>query len=187
MFTVALIMAAIVLAWLVATVEICESNGGGEAITHNITNINYGSNDSPNLVPATYPITRGDSPAGCSFEKWIRLHVTAMGGSLSINNLQIFISNLGGGWQTGEHCQTNLKTGGYSAESYTTPSATCYDDQSCPEADPTTANLGVGGSLAGAIAAPGYSDYWRSQLHTSISTPPGGVNQKTWTLEYDEQ
>lgn len=180
------IVVAIVLAYLVATVELCESNNG-EAITHNISNINYGSDDSPNLVPATYPITRGDTPAGCSYEKYVRLHVTAMGGSNAIDNIQIWLSNLGGGWMTGEHCQTNLKTGGYSAETYASPSQTCFDDQSCPEADPGAANLGCGGSLAGQITAAGYSDYWKSQEHTTVATEPGDVNTKTWTIQYDEQ
>lgn len=181
------ILIAILLAYLVATVELSESNLVGEAVTDGISNLNYGSDDSPNIVVATYPIIRGDTPAGCSFEKFVRLHVANMGGSNAIDNIQIWISNLGGGWVTGEHCQTNLETAAYSAVSYTTPSETCFDDHDCPEADPGSANLGIGGSLSGQLTAIGYSDYWKSQEHTTASTPPGDVNTKTWTIQYDEQ
>ena len=70
---------------MAATVELCESNGVGETIEHNISNMNFGSDDSPNITPATYPIVAGDN----SFEKWYRLHVTAMGSSNKIDNIQI--------------------------------------------------------------------------------------------------
>jgi len=46
-----------------ATIEICESNGAGQTITHNITNLNYGSVDVPNLTASVSPITVGV----CSF------------------------------------------------------------------------------------------------------------------------
>jgi hypothetical protein len=56
-----------------------------------------------------------------------------------------------------------------------------------PAADPGAANLGILGSLAGTItAAPDFSDYIKTQLQTTGATPPGNVNQKTMTLEYDE-
>jgi len=164
-----------------ATVELCESNTGGETITHNITNMNYGDDDSPNLTPATYPIKAGEN----SFEKWLRLHVTAMGDSNAIDNIQIWKS--AGAYVTGEGIQTNLKTSAYTAETYAAPSKTTYTDQVMPTADPAAANLGIAGSLSGQITAIGYSDYWRSQLQTTVSTPAGDVNQKTFTIQYDEQ
>ena len=33
---------------------------------------------------------------------------------------------------------------------------------------------------------PDYSGYITMQLQTTVSTPPGAVNQKTFTLKYDE-
>jgi len=165
---------------MVATVEICESNGAGEVVTHNINNVNYGNADVPNLVPATYPIVAGQR----SYHKYIRLHVT--GGTFNkIDNIQIWKS--AGNYVTGESIQTNLKTSGYSPETYATPTTDDYTDQAMPIADPGSANLGIAGSLTGSLTAVGYSDYWKSQLKTTTSTPPGNVNQKTFTIQYDEQ
>jgi hypothetical protein len=166
---------------LTATVELCESNTVAETIEHNISNINYGNADVPNLVPATYPITAGEN----SYIKYIRLHVTAMGGSNKIDNIQIWKS--AGAYVTGEDIQTNLETSAYTAESFATPVKTTYTHNAMPTADPTTANLGIAGSLSGSLTAAGYSDYWKSQLQTTGSTPAGNVNQKTFTIQYDEQ
>lgn len=166
---------------VVATVEICESNGAGETVTHNVSNINYGNTDAANLVAATYPIPVGSN----SYIKYHRVHVTAMNDSNKIDNIQIFKS--AGAYVTGEGIQTNLKTSGYSAATYATPVTTTFTDQAMPTADPTTANLGIGGSLTGSLTAAGYSDYWKHQAQSTSSTPPGNGNQKTFTIQYDEQ
>lgn len=166
---------------MVATVELCESNGAGETVTHNVSNVNYGNVDAPNLVPASYPITAGEN----SYIKYLRIHVTAMGGSNKIDNIQIWKS--AGAYVTGEGIQTCLRTSGYVQVTYATPVKTTYTDQAMPTADPASANLGIAGSLTGNLVAAGYSDYWKSQLQTTTSTPAGDVNQKTFTMQYDEQ
>jgi len=166
-----------------ADVEICESNGVGETITHNITNINYSNVDEPNSDPsaAGRAIPIGEN----SYEKWIRLHVTNIQDANAIDNIQIWKS--AGAYVTGETIQTNLKTSAYSAETYAQPSKTTYTDQAMPTADPTQANLGIAGSLSGQLTAAGFSDYWRSQTQSTGSTPAGNGNQKTYTIQYDEQ
>jgi len=166
-----------------ATVELSESNTVSETVHDGINNINYGSDDSYDLVPATYPITAGEN----SYEKWIRLHVSAMGDSNKIDNIQIWKS--AGAYVTGETIDTNLKTSGYSGATYATPTQneSTVATEPMPTADPTQANLGIGGSLSGNLTAIGYSDYWVSQLQTTVSTPAGDVNQKTYTIQYDEQ
>ncbi len=165
---------------MVATVEICESNTVGETVTHNVGNINFGNTDAPNIVVADYPVTAGEY----SYIKYIRLHLTALGGSNKIEKTRIWKS--AGAYVTGEDIQTNLKTSGYSPASYATPVKTIFSDQTLPTADPVTANLGIAGSLTGALTAVGYSDYWKMQFQTSGSTPPGNMNTKTLTIEYDE-
>jgi len=165
---------------MVATVEICESNTVGETVTHNVSNLNYGSADVPNLVVATYPITVGAN----SYLKYDRVHVTAMGGSNVIDNIQIWKS--AGAYVTGEGIQTNLETSAYTAESFATPVQTTYTHNVMPTADPAAANLGIAGSLTGTLTATGYSDYWKHQLQSTGSTPPGSANQKTFSIQYDE-
>jgi hypothetical protein len=165
-----------------ATVEICESNGAGETVTHSVTNINYGNTDAANLVAATYPISQGAN----SYIKYNRVHVTAMGTMNIINNIRIWKS--AGAYVTGEGIQTNLKTSAYGgAVTYAAPVTTTYTDQTMPVAEPGTANLGIAGSLSNNITVAGYSDYWKHQLQTTGSTPGGNVNQKTFSIKYDEQ
>ncbi len=168
-----------------ATVEICESNTVGETVTHNVTNINYGSSDAPNLVTATYPITRGTN----SYEKYERLHVTAMGTSTKIDNIQIWKSagtlTLG----TGGDLKVYLKTSAYTAIVYATPVTTTSTQATItvPTADPTAANLGIAGVLTGSLTAVGYSDYFCSQIQTISDAPIGAHAQLTWVFQYDEQ
>ena len=167
---------------MAATVEICESNGAGETVTHNITNLNFGSTDSANLDVATYPITVGTH----SYEKYIRIHVTAWGGSNKIDNIQIWKS--GGAYLTGEGIKTNLTTSGYTSLSYATPSQASYSGNVMPTASPGTANLGCQGSLSGYLSGSAtYSDYCKMQLQTTAATPPGNANTKTFSFQYDEQ
>lgn len=168
---------------MVATVVLAEYNGAGETLTDSITNLNYGAADEPNQAVGDHPITVGQN----SYDKYVKVHVSAMGGSNKIKNLQIWISNLGGGWKTGEGIQVSLETSSYTQVTYATPSQTTYSHLAAPEADPGGANLGIGGALAGELTAAGYSDYWRSQLQSTGSTPVGNNNIKTWTIQYDEE
>jgi len=165
---------------MAATVEICESNGAGETVTHSITNTNMGNTDAVNLVAATYPITPGNR----SYIKYQRIHVTAMGGSTSINNLQVWRTGALGGSCT--HV-TNARTTSYAgALTYATPvtSAVSTVDQTMPSADPAAANLGIAGSLAGSITVAGYSDYLGHQLVTNAGDTAGSTS--TMNFQYDE-
>lgn len=165
---------------MAATVEICESNGVSETVTHNITNSNMGSTDAANLDPVTYPITAGNR----SYAKYQRFHVTAMGGSSKISNLKV--------WRTGAlganatHV-TNARTTSYAgAATYAQPVATAITgvDQTMPTASPASANLGIGGSLTGSLTATGYSDYLIHQITTTGSATAG--TSTTQSYQYDE-
>ena len=168
---------------MAAIVTIDESNGAGEIQNADIANLNYGSNDSSELAVATYPITQGEN----SFEKWVRFHVTDLGGVSAVDNLRI--------WRTGAlganatH-KCNLRTSSYDgAQTYAAPSATdrsaTYDyAQDMPTSEPATANLGIGGSLTGQLTAAGYSDYFVSQIQTTASATAGA--NTTLNFEHDE-
>lgn len=162
-----------------ATVEICESNGAGETITHNITDSDMGSSDAANLDPTANPIVAGER----SFAKYQRFHVTAMGGSSAIDNLKV--------WRTGALAGstthvTNARESSYNNISYATPVATAITnvDQTMPTSEPTGANLGIGGSLSGQITSAGYSDYLVHQLVSDSGDVAG--NTTTMNYQYDE-
>lgn len=163
-----------------ATVEICESNGAGETITHNITNTYMGNVDAAAPDAVAYPIT----PSNRSYTKYQRLHVTAMGGSSAINDLKIWRTSALGGAAT--HV-TNARTTSYAgAASYATPvtSAVSGSDQTMPTSAPASANLGIGGSLSGSLTATGYSDYLIHQIVTNAADVAGSTS--TMNYQYDE-
>jgi hypothetical protein len=165
---------------MAATIQIDESNGAGETQTTNISNTNMGSTDAANLDPVAYPITPGNN----SYEKWQRFHVTNMGGSSKIDNLQV--------WRTGSlganaSHKTNARTSSYGgAQTYATPtaSASSVATQTMPTSAPGAANLGIGGSLSGSRTTTGYSDYLVMQITTTGSATAGST--KTFSCQYDE-
>lgn len=165
---------------MAATVEICESNGAGETITHNITDTDMGSTEAANLDPVTNPVTPGEN----TYEKWQRIHVTNMGGSTRIQNLKVWRTGALGGSAT--HV-TNARTATYGgAETYATPIATASTiaDQAMPTSEPASANLGIGGALAGNLEAAGYSDYLVHQIQTDAGDVTGSTS--TMNYQYDE-
>jgi len=165
---------------MAATMEICESNGAGETITHNITNANMGNVDASSLDPVAYPVTPGNN----TYEKFQRFHVTAMGGSSKIDNLQVWRTGALGGSAT--HL-TNARTSSYAgALAYATPDTTeaATSTQTMPSADPAAANLGIGGSLTGALTATGYSDYLNHIIKTNVADVAGSTS--TMNYQYDE-
>lgn len=161
---------------MAATVRINEANGAGQTVTNGITNSNYGSNDSANLTAATYPITAGQN----SYEKWQKLEVTAMGGSSKVKDIKV--------WYTGtlsgsDDLVTNARTSSYGgAETYATPvnTASTVADQAMPSTAPSTANLGIGGSLTGELTTTGSSDYLVTQLQVDAATTAGASLTINW-------
>jgi hypothetical protein len=166
---------------MAATVEIDEFNGttAGTA-THGITNTNMGSVDAVNLDPNLNPITPGNN----SYEKYQKIHVTAMGGSSLIQNLKIWRSGALGGAAT--HL-TNARTASYGgAATAATPVATASSvaTQTMPTSAPASANLGIGGALAGSLSATGSSDFLVHQIQTNAADVAGSTS--TMNYQYDE-
>lgn len=165
---------------MAATVEIDEANGAGETLTHGITNSNMGSTDAVNLTAASYPIIAGEN----SYEKWQKIHVTAMGGSSAIDNLKIWRTGALGGAATHK---TNARTSSYGgAETYSTPTASSSSKatQTMPSSEPASANLGIGGSLSGQLTGTGSSDYLVHQIQTNAADTAGSTS--TMNYQYDE-
>ncbi len=165
---------------MAATIEIDEANGAGQTLTHNITNSNMGNSDSTPVDAVASPI----APGANTYEKWQKVHVTAMGGSSKIDNLKV--------WRTGSlganatHL-TNARTASYGgAPTYATPttSISSVATQAMPTSVPGTANLGIGGSLSGSLTATGSSDYLVHQIQTTISAVVGSTT--TMNYQYDE-
>lgn len=153
---------------MTATFDFSESNGAGETVTNSISNVNYGNTDTPNITPASFPITAGNN----SFEKWIRGHFS--GTYTSISNLKFWKSS--GAYVTGETIKAAVNT------AYATPTASTSSVATVNV--PTTSGTALVPTSPG--ASPSYSGYIISQLQTTGSTPPGFVNQKEFTLQYDE-
>lgn len=165
---------------MAATIEICESNGVGETITHSITNTNMGNTDAVNLDPVVFPVTPGDR----TYAKYQRIHLTALGGSSAINNLKVWRTGALGGAAT--HV-TNARVAAYAgAATYAQPVKTAISgsDQTMPTSVPASANLGIGGSLSGSLTGAGYSDYLIHQIVTNVADIAGSTS--TQSYQYDE-
>lgn len=153
---------------MAATFEFSESNGAGEVVTTPISNANFGSVDAPNIVPATDPITAGNN----SFEKWMRGRFSGV--FTSIANLRFFKS--AGAFVTGEDILAAVNA------AFATPvdTGSIVATVTVPVTEGTALVPTAPGS------SPDFSGYITMQLQTTVSTPPGAVNQKTFTLKYDE-
>ena len=163
-----------------ATVEIDESNGVGETVTNNITNTNMGSTDAANLDPVANPVL----PDANTYEKWQKFDVTAMGGSSQIDNLKVWRTGALGG--AAVHV-TNAREAAYNgAETYAQPIVTdsTLATQTMPTSEPSGANLGIGGALAGALTATGQSDYLIHQIQVDATDVAGSTS--TMNYQYDE-
>lgn len=168
---------------MAATVFISESNGAGEVVTDNISNMNFGSVDQPNIVTANHPIIIGEK----SFAKYFRFKVQSLGGSTTIKDLRMWRS--AGAYVSGEDLVSNAGGASNIGITYSTPTdaAVANVDREVGSADPGGANIRIAGNLAGTIiAAPAYSDYFAMQLSSTLLTPVGPANTKTLTMQFDE-
>lgn len=139
------------------------------------TNLNLGSTIAANLAPSTYPITAGTY----SFEKWMKANFSAS--FTRIDNIQFWKS--AGAYVTGELVNW---TGSKTAYVAPTTSASSFASAAVPTSDPGTANVSIGGSLSGSLTASGMSDFIILQASVTTAASAGAVNQKTFTLQYDE-
>jgi hypothetical protein len=161
-----------------ATFNWAQSNGAGETATDlgasgNL--FNFKTNDDATAANySSNPITAGN----CSMEVYLRGHFT--GTFNKIENLQFWMS-------TDFSPNTGLSvTFAGNNHAYGTPSVNDNSHSAVPTSDPATANVSIGGSLSGNLAAAGYSDYIVLQLKTTTSAAPGDTSLAIFTLQYDE-
>jgi hypothetical protein len=161
---------------MAATHHWYESNGAGEVEEADISNINFGSADVPNLNTTTYPITRGNN----SFEKYIRCFFS--GTWTEISNMLFWKS--AGAYVAGESLKAAANV------VYAQPSETPNADSAIPTTEGTALAIQSAEGAAkieyGASGVSGYTGYIRMQVPTTGLTPAGAVNQKTLMFQYDE-
>ena len=147
------------------------------------TNLNLGSTNARDLAPSTYPITAGTY----SYSKWVRGHWS--GSFTRIENLQFWMSSSGTGYVSGETLDCSATTTSYGGTgTYATPttSADAQASNTMPTADPTQANIGIGGSLTGSLTAEGASDFIVIQASIGSGAGAGATQTKHFRLQYDE-
>jgi len=147
--------------------------------THNISDTDMGSVDDPNLDPVANPVV----PDANTFEKYQKVHITAMGGSSLIDNLKVWRTSALGG--AAVHV-TNARETSYDRKEYVAPTASdsTVATQTMPTSEPSGANLGIDGSLAGSRSAAGYSDFLVHQIQTNVADVAGSTS--TMNYQYDE-
>lgn len=166
---------------MAATVEIDEQNGTAPgSTTHNIPDTDMSTEDSPTTDPVANPVTPGNN----TMEKFQKIDVTSMGGSSLIDNLKIFRAGALGG--AAAHLTNARETAYAGAETFTTPTTTTSvkATQTMPTSEPAGANLGIGGSLTGSLAAPGQSDFLVHQIQTNGADTAGSTS--TLNYQFDE-
>ncbi len=195
---------------MAATVNISESNGAVATVTDAISNMNFGTADIPNLIPASHPIPLLNAAVNYSYTKWLRVHLAALGGSTQIATLKVWKSS--GALVTGEVVgtnsaqplpvanQTNIPSYGHKmvAVGGGVVSPMPYigqgggilnnDWNSFPAqtSQPANVNIPIAASDTGILNAPGYSDYTVWCEYITQATPAGAVNQKIITFQYNE-
>ncbi len=137
--------------------------------------------DADDATAANYssnPITAGNN----SYEVWLRMHFTDTFNK--VDNLQFWMS-------TNFSPATGLaiKWNGDTSGAYQTPIKTTSSvaTTAMPTSDPGTANVTIGGNLAGYLDAAGYSDYIVLQVQTRTSAAAGDTSLAVFTGQYDEQ
>lgn len=156
-----------------AVYEWSESNGVGEVVTDAISNLNFGSVDSPNLVAVDNPIVAGNN----SFEKYIRAKFS--GAFTEISNMLFWKS--AGALKTGE----SIKVAANQVYAQPISSTSTKATSDIPESQGTALSIQAADGSA-TITTLGYTKYAVLQLQTTTSTPAGSVNTKTFTYQYDE-
>lgn len=168
---------------MAATFQFAQSYGA----TPTVTDIGDGSGgnyfnfkDIDDATPAnysTYPITAGNH----SYEVWLRGHFT--GTFNKVDNLQFWQSTA---FSPATGLEVEYKANNVGAYVQAVKTESTIATVAMPTSDPGTANVSIGGSLAGQLNSAGYSDYIVLQLHTTSGAAAGDTSAAVFTLQYDE-
>jgi hypothetical protein len=169
---------------MAAVLEIDESNGSPEVVTHNIAQSNYGAVDAVNLNASANPII----PGANSFEKWQKWHVTAMGGAVSVRAFRFFATSPASNTThhfNGSTVQATYDSANHKQTVYAVPATNATrTPETVPTSAPATGNIGIAGSLTGELLATGSSDFLVSQIRTG--SPATAGTTVTLSYRYDE-
>ena len=163
-----------------ATVEIDEQNGssGSPTLTHNITNTNMGSTDAVNLDPVANFLNPGDK----TYEKWQKMHCTAMGGSSKLDNFKVWRTGaLGGSAVHKTNLQNPPVNTTYTTPTNGSPNAAC--NQTMPTSTPASTNIGVSGTTTG-LTSTGSTDFIDHQIQSNAADTAGSTS--TMNYQWDE-
>lgn len=152
-----------------------ESNEAGEVITDDISNVNLGAIDAPELNPADYPVLKEQN----SFSKYIR---AKFGGEFTeIDNMKFW--KYSGDLLAGESVKAAANV------VYATPTQSGTGDSNVPTSLGTALSVnsaeGLPSIIYGESGVSGYSGYIRLQGQTTSETPSGAMNSKTYCYQYD--
>lgn len=175
-----------------ATVYLSESNGAGEVVTDNISNLNFGGVDLPNLVPGNHPVVKPGVNRFNAFFKALRIKVQSLGDSIQIQDFRAWRAS--GTLKAEEAILMGIAPG---TTAYDQPAQTdlAHGSANMPTADPGAANLYTKAvaSLLPITAADGppvYTPYfflqWVGNNVNGGTTPFGAMNQKTFAFTYAE-
>jgi hypothetical protein len=152
---------------MAAIVEIDESNGATEVVSHDVASLAMGMTDATGMTPGAAGARQ--TPSSSSMAKMLRVHLTALGGGLGIAGLRVYCDPSVAGWSL--YSNASAVAGTYAGSKLTTylaPSVAAGPvPNALPVADPGSPNLGIAGSLTGQLTAPGWSDYLRLQLRAA--------------------
>ena len=155
-----------------ATFVFSEANYVDETITDDIANLNFGSIDDPEITPADNPIPKGQN----SFQKYLKAYFSDT--FAEISNMKFWMSI--GVLLTGEAIV------GINNVAFAEPSRTKDGGDGAIPITEGTAWAIQAEDGSSTIIAEGYTKYIRVQETTTILTPAGAANQKTFTFQYDE-
>lgn len=154
-------------------IELDESNGAVETVTHGVTTLVMGMVDAPGGVPGEPG--RRQPPESASMHKALRLHLVALEGAVGVAALRASCDPPVPGWslwtnatsQPGEYASSRVTT-------YVPPSTgTSLVPYPLPVSDPGEPTLGIAGQLDGELTTPGHSDYLYLQLRADATVTTG--------------
>lgn len=161
---------------MAATIQILQVNGATEVETVVSTRVDFFGADKVNASMFSWPITKPvEGASAYSFEVYLKLKVTDLGGSTSISGFKVWYSTTL--QEEEDTIWTSAKTSSYVEPTYVAPVNTASSQavNALPSSAPGSANLGIGGSLAGTITAvDGETDLLVLQVKTEFvtQTPP---------------
>lgn len=169
---------------MAAVVEIDESNGDPEVVTHGVASLAMGMADETGMAPG---IGSGKQPRGSSsMQKSLRGHLTSLGGSTAVTAFRAYCDPSVAGWTLWTNASTDA--GDYDAAKETAYVVNAITEDAVPyalpTADPGDPNLGIGGDLEGELTAPGSTDYLKLQLRSAVDVAAGFTDP--FFLVYEE-